>query len=435
MGGMNPRVIDGNRPIVGEGVLDAGSEIRDARILERWVYVADAWAPRDAVAKATRADGKSRREQVREVGICRATAGRGTVLEVSARAEDSCLVGSTNRGEEDQRSLRIIVAPCTTDDGGMFCTSDVPGKANARADLSVVVGDTLWRSNLFAPADALADPHFSAGNCGLRLGILRSVPTKAVCDREPRGELPFILPVETDARLEIVLERVGFEDVDVVEAQALNEERRSWGERARRRRKTGAPGRAEDWLEIAEGIEFVFANAPAGEDVFAILEGVHIAAKLHVVLAEGIGEVVCNLELSRVIVTGEVKTLAERGARFVDEDLRSAVVNRMAFAGLAADFDAEFIHFGAKGGGESKDSADALIDEIFGCPNRVGSFGLSLAAGETVGVVAAAESAKAEMVGGAALIIVVAKQGEEILILIVRAVQVSERVDSVASGQ
>src|ERR1700691_976491 len=98
----------------------------------------------------------------------------------------------------------------------------------------------------------------------------------------------------------------------------------------------------------------------------------------------------------------------------------------MALARFAADFHAKFVHFAPKDGGEGEHAADTLVHEILSSANGVGSFGLSLASGEAIGVVAASESANTEMICGTELIVIVSEQGKEILILIVGPVEGSD---------
>ena len=109
----------------------------------------------------------------------------------------------------------------------------------------------------------------------------------------------------------------------------------------------------------------------------------------------------------------------------------------MTFAGFTAHFDAEFIHLAAENGGEGKHTTHTLVHKILCCADRIGSFRLSLAAGEAIGVVAAAESADTEVIRGTELVVVVHSpaQWKEILILIVGARQRTDRRCVIARGQ
>src|SRR5262249_4229519 len=121
----------------------------------------------------------------------------------------------------------------------------------------------------------------------------------------------------------------------------------------------------ETWIcaiEICQRVVVVAAGTPAGEDVFAIDEGVDVAAEFHVVFAERVGEVVLNLEFAVVVVARQIEALAEL-ADAADENLWGAREDGLALAGFALDQSADFVDLAAEHGGQRENAADALIDE------------------------------------------------------------------------
>ncbi len=60
----------------------------------------------------------------------------------------------------------------------------------------------------------------------------------------------------------------------------------------------------------------------------------------------------------------------------------------MPLARFAFDTGADFIDVAAENGGQSKDAADALVDEILRVADAVKCFRLPVPAGETPGVIA-----------------------------------------------
>src|SRR5207249_3628080 len=140
-------------------------------------------------------------------------------------------------------------------------------------------------------------------------------------------------------------------------------------------------------IKIRQGAEVVPARAPSGENVFAVDESVDVAAEFHVVLAEGIREVVLDLQLAVVVVAGQIEALA-KFADAADEDFWRTGEDRLALAGLALNQGADFIDFAAEDGGQGEDAADALVDEVFRISKGVEGFRLAVAACEAFGVVA-----------------------------------------------
>src|SRR5262249_7188195 len=118
-------------------------------------------------------------------------------------------------------------------------------------------------------------------------------------------------------------------------------------------------------VEITEGSVVVAAGTPSGEDVLAIDESVYVAAKIHVVFGEGVREVVLDLELAIVVVAGKIEALA-KFADARDEDFRCTGEDRFTLAGFALNQRANLIDLAAENGGQREDSADALVDEVFG---------------------------------------------------------------------
>src|SRR6202050_3919542 len=184
-------------------MLYADGEVRNSRVTESGIHVADSRASCNAGAKVAGSDRKTRWEEVRELRIRGIPAGGRAELCESGRTKNGRLFRSANRGEKDQRCLGVVQAPSCTDNGRMFGTANIPGEAEARPPLIEVVGDTLGRRNHLAGV-ALADPNRVSGNRGLWLWVPGAVPTETVSQSYSRSELPFILPIETGARLIIV---------------------------------------------------------------------------------------------------------------------------------------------------------------------------------------------------------------------------------------
>ncbi len=159
-------------------------------------------------------------------------------------------------------------------------------------------------------------------------------------------------------------------------------------------------------VEIRQAAEIISPGTPSGENVLAIDECVDVAAELHVVFTEGVGEIVLNLELAIVIVGGEIEPLP----KFSDtgnEDFRSAAKDRVPFPGFAFDTGADFVHLTPENSGQSKDAADALVDEILRVKNRVKGLRLSVSASETPCVIPRTEASDTEVIRSAELVVVV----------------------------
>ena len=139
-------------------------------------------------------------------------------------------------------------------------------------------------------------------------------------------------------------------------------------------------------------------------------------------LAEGIREVVLDLQLPIVVVARQIETLAESPIGS-DLDFWRARENRMALAGFPLDQRTNLVDLSSENGGQRKHAADALVDELLSVAKCIGSFRLPMAASETLGVITRTQTTDAEVIGGAELIIVVSQQREEVLELTVRAFQ------------
>ena len=127
-------------------------------------------------------------------------------------------------------------------------------------------------------------------------------------------------------------------------------------------------------------------------------------------LAKYVIEVVRKLQLSVLVVDGQIVALAEtivKGAAdsqvlkhsIRDRHLRRCAVG-MALPDLVRNGNAEFIHFSAKDGVEGENSAAPLVDKVFRIVERLGNFILSLRPAEPIGVVVREIGSEAEMVGG-----------------------------------
>src|ERR1700683_75419 len=160
-------------------MLYADGEIRNSRVTESGIHVADSGTSRNAGAKIAGSDRKTRWEKIRELRIRGIPAGGRAELRESGRTKNSCLLRSADRGEEDERCLGVVETPGGTDNGGMFGTANIPGDAKTRTPLIEVVRNTLGRRNHLAGV-ALADPNRVSGNRGLRLWVPGAVPAETV---------------------------------------------------------------------------------------------------------------------------------------------------------------------------------------------------------------------------------------------------------------
>ena len=140
----------------------------------------------------------------------------------------------------------------------------------------------------------------------MRLWIPRAVPTEAVGNCQTGLSLPLVLPVQAQSGLVVGEERVRREGIQPIQPKALEVEVgircRRWGRQSRTGIGIG--------IEIAKRTEVVPAGAPPGEGVFAIYERIYITAKLHIMLGEGVGEVVLYLELAIVVIARQIESLA-----------------------------------------------------------------------------------------------------------------------------
>src|SRR6202050_2880734 len=133
-------------------MLYADGEVRNSRVTESGIHVADSRASCNAGAKIAGSDRKTRWEKIRELRIRGIPAGGRAEFCESGRTKNSCLLRSADRGEEDERCLGVGETPGGADNGGMFGATNVPGQANSRAPLIEVVRNTLGRRNHLAGA-------------------------------------------------------------------------------------------------------------------------------------------------------------------------------------------------------------------------------------------------------------------------------------------
>jgi hypothetical protein len=159
-------------------------------------------------------------------------------------------------------------------------------------------------------------------------------------------------------------------------------------------------------------------------------------------LAERVIEVVRSLKLTILVIDRQIVALADpvvegatdsqvRDGRIRDRKSGRIAV-RMALANFVRQADSDFIHFSAEYCVQAEHSRRALVGEILCIVERLGNFVLALRAAKTVGVVSREIAPDAEMVGGAELIVVVPKDREQILELIVRTLETSQRRNTIA---
>src|SRR6266436_4495228 len=306
----------------------------------------------------------------------------------------------------------------------MGAASEIPGGADARTKLFVVIGNILRDWYQMATCTGASVDHLS-GNMRLSLGIPCAVPADTVSDREARRDLPFVLRVEANACLVRWLQLAGREGIHVVQTEALEIEVSAPG---------SLSGRAGGRIKITNRAVIVPARTPAGEDILAVHKGVDVAAKLHVVLREGVGEVVLNLELAVIVVARQVEALA-KFTHASNEDFRRAREDRMTDASFALNQGAEFVDFRAEDRRQRENSTNALVDKILGITESIKGLRLAVAAGEATGMIPGAEATDAEVVCRRNLIVIMTKKDEEILELSARAFESMQVRNSIAAGE
>ena len=158
---------------------------------------------------------------------------------------------------------------------------------------------------------------------------------------------------------------------------------------------------------MLQGVPEVFAAGPAGKDVLPVLEGVDIAAELHVVLAKNVVEVVLRLELGVVVIGRQEELLAE-DAGIPNEHCRRIAI-RAARALLGRDQQLDLVHFARpENTVQREDRVDSLVVEVLRVVKGVGRLVLAVAPGKAVGVIAREKGAYAEVLRRA-------RRGEEAL--------------------
>src|ERR1700676_535254 len=132
----------------------------------------------------------------------------------------------------------------------------------------------LGHGNGMGPA-ALTNQGSGASDKGLRLRVPGSIPTHSVGQGETRGDLPLVLPIETEADLVVGFKSVGLDDILAVQAKSLEVER------GRTRLDGGSRWASNGGVEVANSIENVFTGGPASEYVLTVDEGAHVPPKLY----------------------------------------------------------------------------------------------------------------------------------------------------------
>src|ERR1700679_1565785 len=98
----------------------------------------------------------------------------------------------------------------------------------------------------------------------------------------------------------------------------------------------------------------------------------------------------------------------------------------MALACFALQADANFIHFPPEDCVQREDSANALVDKVFGIAEASLDFILAAASCKSAGVISRAVSANAEVICLIDLPVIVAEKRKQILELIRRSFQLGE---------
>src|ERR1700683_4580997 len=110
-------------------MLYADGEVRNSRVTESGIHVADSRASCNAGAKVAGSDRKTRREKIRELGIRGIPAGGRAEFCESGRTKNGRLFRGANRRDKDQGCLGVVQAPSRADDGRMLVTANIPGDA------------------------------------------------------------------------------------------------------------------------------------------------------------------------------------------------------------------------------------------------------------------------------------------------------------------
>src|SRR5207249_2551990 len=149
-------------------------------------------------------------------------------------AEQRAGLRTSQSREENGRRLRIIQAPGGAQHRAAIRAETVR-QADSRSNLFVVVGDALRRLHQMAAMRTdrpYTNVHLLSGYARLRLRVPGLVETSPVSDRQAWRGLPLVLPVEPEPRLVVRGERIGFENILIIQAEALDELKRAiWRER------------------------------------------------------------------------------------------------------------------------------------------------------------------------------------------------------------